>query len=98
MLQPDPSGPTVHDFDRAGDQKLAMMATPAPAVAASLVAFIIVYFTLFRAGTVYILRLMAKPPRTGDVTGGPETDGGPTRAAGLTPAPSVAPDKVFPAE
>ncbi|MBK1668973.1 cytochrome ubiquinol oxidase subunit I [Rhodovibrio sodomensis] len=70
----------------------------APAVAASLVAFIIVYFTLFGAGTVYILRLMAKPPRTGDVTGGPETDGGPTRAAGLTPAPSVAPDKVFPAE
>ena len=70
----------------------------APAVATSLVAFILVYFTLFGAGTVYILRLMANPPQTGDMTGGAEPDTGPNRAAGLTPAPSVAPDKVFPAE
>lgn len=70
-------------------------AVGAPAVATSLIAFILVYFTLFGAGTVYILRLMAKPPHTGDVA---EPAAGPTRAAGLTPAPSVDPDKVFPAE
>ena len=70
-------------------------AVGAPAVATSLIAFILVYFTLFGAGTVYILRLMAKPPTTGDVA---EPAAGPTRAAGLTPAPSVDPDKVFPAE
>ena len=69
-------------------------AVGAPAVAASLVAFIVVYFTLFGAGTVYILRLMAKPPRA-DEADEPE---GPTRASGLTPAPSVAPHKVFSAE
>ena len=71
-------------------------AVGAPAVATSLIAFIVVYFALFGAGTVYILRLMAKPPATGDVADAADT--GPTRAAGLTPAPSVAPDKVFPAE
>ncbi len=69
-------------------------AVGAPAVATSLVAFILVYFTLFGAGTVYILRLMAKPPEAGE-SDRPE---GPTRSAGLTPAASVAPDKVFPAE
>jgi cytochrome d ubiquinol oxidase subunit I len=71
-------------------------AVGAPAVATSLIAFIVVYFALFGAGTVYILRLMAKPPATSDVADAADT--GPTRAAGLTPAPSVAPDKVFPAE
>jgi cytochrome d ubiquinol oxidase subunit I len=71
-------------------------AVGAPAVATSLIAFIVVYFALFGAGTVYILRLMAKPPATSDVADA--ADNGPTRAAGLTPAPSVAPDKVFPAE
>ena len=57
----------------------------APAVAASLVAFVIVYFALFGAGTFYILRLMSKPPvydepRLTDVTQGP------IRTAGTTPA------------
>ena len=66
-------------------------AVGAPAVATSLVAFIVVYFALFGAGTVYILRLMAKAPQAGEA----EPDTGPTRAAGLTPAPSVAPHKVF---
>ena len=35
----------------------------APGVTGSLIAFVIVYFTVFAAGTLYILRLMAQPPR-----------------------------------
>jgi cytochrome d ubiquinol oxidase subunit I len=65
----------------------------AAAVGASLLAFIVVYFMLFGAGTVYILRLMGKTP--GDGT--PISDIGPTRTAGVTPAPAVD-DKFIPAE
>ncbi|MDK1377735.1 MULTISPECIES: cytochrome ubiquinol oxidase subunit I [unclassified Sinorhizobium] len=50
----------------------------APAVSASLLAFIIVYFFVFGAGTFYILRLMARLPR--DTM--PELDEGPIRTAG----------------
>ena len=59
----------------------------APAVAASLIAFIIVYFALFGAGTYYILKMMNKLP--GDVEPLP---GKPTRAAGTTPIAAVEPD------
>src|SRR3954471_236789 len=55
----------------------------APAVASSLIAFVIVYFTIFAAGIVYILRLMATPPHPGEQ--GPRHDA-PMRAAGITPA------------
>jgi len=65
----------------------------AAAVGASLLAFIVIYFTLFGAGTFYILRLMGKRP--GSAT--PIGDLGPTRAAGITPAPAVD-DKFIPAE
>jgi cytochrome d ubiquinol oxidase subunit I len=65
----------------------------AAAVGASLLAFMVVYFMLFGAGTVYILRLMGKTP--GDGT--PISDIGPTRTAGVTPAPAVD-DKFIPAE
>ena len=57
----------------------------APAVAASLIAFIIVYFLVFGAGTFYILRLMGRLPR--DPL--PDEDG-PLRAAGITPGPATA--------
>lgn len=60
----------------------------APAVATSLLAFIIVYFTVFGAGTWYILRMMNKAP--GGV--GPVA-GAPLRAAGTTPVASVSPEK-----
>ncbi|MNT90130.1 Bacterial Cytochrome Ubiquinol Oxidase [compost metagenome] len=50
----------------------------APAVGASLLAFIIVYFFVFGAGTFYILRLMARLPQ--DPT--PDLDEGPIRTAG----------------
>jgi cytochrome d ubiquinol oxidase subunit I len=55
----------------------------APAVASSLIAFIIVYFAVFIAGVIYLLRLMAQPPHHGEQ--GPRTDV-PARAAGITPA------------
>jgi len=58
-----------------------------PGVATSLVAFIIVYFVVFGAGVIYILRLMAKPPNIDE----PDMESGaPQRAAGITPAPALA--------
>lgn len=58
----------------------------ATAIGASLVAFIVVYFALFGAGTFYILRLMRKPPECNE----PELPRGePIRAAGLMPAPAL---------
>ncbi|GBR03897.1 cytochrome ubiquinol oxidase subunit I [Acetobacter oeni] len=57
----------------------------APAVAASLLAFVVVYFTVFGAGTWYILRLAAKPPEAHES----EPDRTPTRTAGITPAPGI---------
>ncbi|MFC3207617.1 cytochrome ubiquinol oxidase subunit I [Aquamicrobium soli] len=59
----------------------------APAVAASLLAFVVVYCAVFGAGVFYILKLMAKPPQpheTADPSGGT-----PVRAAGITPAPAI---------
>jgi cytochrome d ubiquinol oxidase subunit I len=55
----------------------------APAVASSLIAFVIVYFAVFSAGVIYVLRLMAAPPHHGEQ--GPRGDI-PARAAGVTPA------------
>jgi cytochrome d ubiquinol oxidase subunit I len=59
----------------------------APAVASSLIAFCIVYFIVYAAGAIYLIRLMAAPPHHGEE--GPRGDV-PSRAAGLTPAPGVA--------
>jgi cytochrome d ubiquinol oxidase subunit I len=59
----------------------------APAVASSLIAFAIVYFAVFAAGVIYILRMMAAPPHHGEE--GPSGDT-PVRAAGITPAPGRA--------
>ncbi len=66
----------------------------APAVGASLLAFIVVYLAVFGAGTYYLLRLMAKRPGEGAAI----ADIGPARAAGITPAPAVDADRVLPAE
>ena len=57
------------------------------AVGSSLVAFIVVYFALFGAGTYYILRQMRLPPESAL----PELPTNqPIRAAGITPAPTLA--------
>jgi cytochrome d ubiquinol oxidase subunit I len=59
----------------------------APAVAASLIAFVLVYFAVFGAGTWYILHLMHRPAQPHE----PEPDATPVRAAGITPAPALQP-------
>lgn len=65
----------------------------APAVAASLLAFIVVYFALFGAGTYYIIKMMAKTPGALD-----KLPGTITRTAGITQAASLKPDAINPAE
>jgi len=60
----------------------------APAVGASLIAFIVVYTAVFGAGTFYLLRLMAKAPKS-DASSGVDPPDGPIRAAGITPAPGM---------
>ena len=57
----------------------------APAVAASLLSFVVVYFLAFGAGGYYLLRLMSKPPESGE----PEVPATPQRAAGITPGPAI---------
>jgi len=74
---------TVHGLLRTSESASPLQA---PAVASSLLAFIVVYFIVFGAGVFYILRLMSHPPHAGEE--GPER-GQPVRAAGITPAPAV---------
>ena len=58
----------------------------APAVGASLVAFVIVYFAVFGVGTWYILRLMAKGPKPHETA---LDNAGPIRTGGIGAAPAV---------
>ncbi|HAM76850.1 MAG TPA: cytochrome ubiquinol oxidase subunit I [Alcanivorax sp.] len=74
---------TVYGLLRTSD---SLAPVDAPAVAASLIAFIVVYFALFGAGTYYIIRMMGATP-DGQ---GPQT-GAPQRAAGTTPLASMQP-------
>ncbi len=60
----------------------------APAVATSLIAFVIVYFAVFGTGTAFILKLMGHSPHPGE--SGPSRDQV-TRTAGITPALQVDP-------
>jgi len=69
---------TVYGLLRTSDS-LAPVA--APAVAASLLAFIMVYFFIFGAGTFYLLRMMNKPAATPHLG----LKDGPIRTAGITP-------------
>ena len=71
---------TVYGLLRTADSASSLAA---PAVASSLIAFVIVYFAVFTAGVIYILRLMAAPPHPGEE--GPQHEV-PARAAGITPA------------
>jgi cytochrome d ubiquinol oxidase subunit I len=61
----------------------------APGVTGSLIAFVIVYLTVFAMGGLYILRLMSEPPHEGEESE-PST---PIRTAGITPASAVHPSK-----
>lgn len=70
---------TVYHLLRTAD---SVSPIDAPAVAASLIAFIVVYFTLFGAGIVYILRQIRKPPMHSEVVLAADA---PVRAAGFVP-------------
>ncbi|MEP3298889.1 MAG: cytochrome ubiquinol oxidase subunit I [Pseudoruegeria sp.] len=59
---------TVYGLLRTSD---SLSPVDAPAVATSLIAFIIVYFAVFGAGTFYLLQLMSKPPSAGNDIGIP---------------------------
>jgi cytochrome d ubiquinol oxidase subunit I len=76
-------------FTVYGLLRTAESASPlaAPAVASSLIAFVIVYFAVFSAGVIYILRMMASPPHRGEHGPSGVT---PARAPGITAAAGVA--------
>ena len=82
---------TVYGLLRTGQ---SVSPLHAPAVAASLAAFAVVYFTVFGSGLFYLLRLMSRPPSPSEP--GPEQEHGPILAAGLTPALAIDPDRSFP--
>lgn len=81
---------TVYGLLRTAD---SVSPLDAPAVAASLVAFILVYFGVFSVGTWYILRLMAHAPASAEP--GLEKGGAPIRTAGVTPALALDPDRTI---
>ena len=56
-----------------------------PGVTGSLIAFVLVYFSAFISGAIYILKLMSKPPSTQE----PSPDQLATRTAGITPAAAL---------
>lgn len=66
----------------------------ASVVGTSLIVFIVVYFVVFGAGTLYAIRLMAKPPHAGLSV----EDLGPTRTAGIVPGPAAPLHDTVPAE
>ena len=73
---------TVYGLLRTSD---SLSPVAAPAVGASLVAFVIVYFLVFGAGVFYLLRLMRRTPVLDEDH---ELDHAPTRTAGITPGPT----------
>ena len=74
---------TVYGLLRTAD---SVSPIAAPGVAASLAAFIVVYFLVFGSGIWLLLRLFAQEP-VEHQPGPPQ--GMPIRSAGITPAPSV---------
>jgi cytochrome d ubiquinol oxidase subunit I len=75
---------TVYGLLRTADSASPLAA---PAVASSLLAFVVVYFIVFGMGVIYILRLMREAPHHGETGPRDET---PARAAGITPAAALA--------
>jgi len=71
---------TVYGVLRTADSVAPLAA---PAVATSLIAFVIVYFAVFGIGTWYILKLMHHAPQPHE----PPLADAPIRTAGITPAP-----------
>ena len=74
---------TIYGLLRTADSASPLAA---PAVGASLVSFVIVYFAVFGMGTWYLLKLMSRAPQPHE----PEPAKAPAHAAGITPAPALA--------
>jgi cytochrome d ubiquinol oxidase subunit I len=74
---------TVYGLMRTAD---SVSPVGLPGVAASLSAFVVVYFIVFGAGILFILRLMGRAPGLGEM--GPPK-GMPVRSAGVTPVESL---------
>ncbi|HTV95745.1 MAG TPA: cytochrome ubiquinol oxidase subunit I [Steroidobacteraceae bacterium] len=73
---------TVYGLLRTAD---SLSPLAAPAVASSLAAFVLVYFTVFGLGAAYLLRMMSRLPTPFEV----EPPHIPQRAAGITPAAGI---------
>jgi cytochrome d ubiquinol oxidase subunit I len=73
---------TVYGLMRTSE---SLSPVEAPAVGASLIAFVIVYFLVFGAGVFYLFRLFRRRPVLEEDH---ELDKGPHRAAGITPGPA----------
>ncbi len=78
---------TVYNLLRTAD---SVSPLAAPAVAASLTAFVIVYFAVFGIGTWYLLKLMQQPPHAHEEPL-ERQEQAPLRSAGITPGPSQNP-------
>ncbi|TIX49680.1 cytochrome ubiquinol oxidase subunit I [Alteraurantiacibacter aquimixticola] len=78
---------TIYGLLRTADSASPL---DAPAVAASLLAFVVVYFAVFSVGTWYLLRLMSAAPHPHEA-GVKRGDEGPIRTAGITPGPTQNP-------
>jgi len=73
---------TIYGLLRTADSASPL---DAPAIAASLLAFVVVYFAVFGMGVWYLLGLMKKPPEAHE----PPLGHAPIRSAGITPAAQV---------
>ncbi|HEX7074354.1 MAG TPA: cytochrome ubiquinol oxidase subunit I, partial [Hyphomicrobiaceae bacterium] len=73
---------TVYGLLRTADSASPIATT---GVAASLIAFFVVYMVVFGAGTVYMFRLAGRRPEPTE----PEVPHVPIRTAGITPAPAL---------
>jgi cytochrome d ubiquinol oxidase subunit I len=74
---------TVYGLLRTADSASPLAA---PAVATSLIAFIVVYFAVFGMGTWYLFKLMSRAPQPHE----PELPNTPAHASGITPGPAMA--------
>ncbi|MEJ0086656.1 MAG: cytochrome ubiquinol oxidase subunit I [Pseudomonadota bacterium] len=74
---------TVYGLLRTADSASPLAA---PAVGASLVAFVVVYFAVFGMGSWYLLKLMSRPPHPHES----DPPNAPAHAAGITPGPALA--------
>ncbi|RAH97826.1 cytochrome ubiquinol oxidase subunit I [Acuticoccus sediminis] len=81
---------TVYGVLRTAD---SVSPVAAPAVGASLIAYIVIYFVVFGSGVWYVLRLLRQTP--GPAEDDASDEPGPIRTAGITPTAQVAGRSAF---